>query len=146
VTPGRAGQASGVRQGASRLIVLSRTGLVALAVAGLVTISGGVAGCADRSGPDGLLRVTAAPAGADTRLSLHAAPHLKINARVAPALELTDHSVIRFGAARLSADSAYFAEPPSALLAGRHETVHGTVRASVCEEGARVCRSLTVKI
>ena len=95
MTPGRSGQAIGVRQAASRLIVLSRTRLVALAAAGLVTISGGIAGCADRSGPDALLRVTTAPAGADTRLSLHAAPHLKINARVAPALELTDHSVIR---------------------------------------------------
>jgi hypothetical protein len=146
MTPGRSGQAIGVRQAASRLIVLSRTRLVALAAAGLVTISGGIAGCADRSGPDALLRVTTAPAGADTRLSLHAAPHLEINARVAPALELPDHSVVRFGAARLSADSAYFAEPPSALLTGRHETVHGTVRASVCEVGARVCRSLTVQI
>ena len=146
VTPGRAGPAIGVRQAASRFLTFSRARLVALAAAGLVAASGSLAGCTDRSSPDGPLRVTTSPAGADTRLSLHAAPHLKINARVAPALELADHSVIRFGAARLSPDSAYFAEPPSALLAGRHETVHGTLRASVCDVGVQVCRSIAVKI
>ena len=124
----------------------SRAHLAALTAAALLVTSGTIAGCTDSSRPDALLRVTTSPAGADTRLSLHAAPQLEINARVAPALELPNHSVVRFGAARLTADSAYFAEPPSALLAGRHETVHGTVRASVCEVGERVCRSLTLKI
>ena len=120
--------------------------LLALAPVGLVAALGVLAGCTDQPRTDAPLRVTISPAGADTRLSLHAAPNLEINARVAPALELADHSVVRFGAARLSPDSAYFAEPPSALLAGRHETVHGTLRASVCEVGAQVCRSLTVEM
>ncbi|HKT61401.1 MAG TPA: hypothetical protein VJQ46_15205 [Gemmatimonadales bacterium] len=139
---------------ASRLVALSGdgrsarsgVGLLALAAVGLAAASGSLAGCSGTSRDEAPLRVAAAPAGADTRLTLHAAPNLKINARVVPALELTDRSVVRFGAGRLTADSAYFAEPPSALLTGRHDAVHGTLRASVCEVGAQVCRSLVVEI
>jgi len=120
--------------------------LVALAAVGLLAATGGLTGCTDRSSPESPLRITISSAGAYTRLTLHAAPQLKFNARVAPALELADRTVVRFGAGRLSADSAYFAEPPSALVPGRHEAVHGTLRVSVCEAGAQVCRSLTVKL
>ena len=94
----------------------------------------------------GPFHLIAAAAGRDTRVTLVAEPGLKLNARIAPALELPDGSILRFGAARLTADSAYFAEPPSAVLAGRHERVHGTLRASVCREDEQVCRSLRVEL
>ena len=93
------------------------------------------------------LRVTASVAGEETRFVLEAGPHLKINARLAPALELDrGGGVVRFDARRLTPDSAYFAEPPVAMLRGRHERVHGTLRASVCREDEAVCRSVMVRI
>jgi hypothetical protein len=95
------------------------------------------------SGP---LHVTTAPSGRDTRLTLHAAPHLKINARLAPALELGDGTVLRFGAGLLTADSAYYAEPPSSVLPGRHARVHGILRASVCRDDEQVCRAVRMEI
>jgi hypothetical protein len=92
------------------------------------------------------LRVETSRAGADTRLTLIPASHIKLNARVKPALELPDGSLLRFDSADLTADSAYFASPPTATLRGRHEDVHGTVRASVCENDAPVCRSLVLEL
>jgi hypothetical protein len=92
------------------------------------------------------LQVTTAPSGADTRLTLHAAPHLKINARLVPALELDDGTLLRFRIGLLTADSAYYAEPPSAVLPGRHARVHGTLRASVCRDDEQVCRAVRVDI
>jgi hypothetical protein len=95
------------------------------------------------SGP---LQVTTAPSGPDTRVTLHPAPHLKINARLAPALELGDGTVLRFNTGLRTADSAYYAEPPSAVLPGRHARVHGTLRASVCRDDEQVCRAVRVEI
>ncbi len=92
------------------------------------------------------LRLETAPAGADTRLILVAAPGIKLNARLKPALELADGSVLRFDSSRLTPDSAYFAEPPSALLPGRHTRVGGVLRASVCDADELVCRSITLEL
>ena len=92
------------------------------------------------------LHVTTALFGPDTRLTLHAAPHLKVNARVAPALELGDGTVLRFRTGLRTLDSAYYAEPPSALLPGRHARVHGTLRASVCRDDEQVCRAVRMEI
>jgi hypothetical protein len=93
------------------------------------------------------IRVTTRAELAGTRLVLEAGPHLKINARLAPALELDGGgTVVRFTARRLTPDSAYFAEPPSATLPGRHPAVHGTLRASVCRDDEQVCRSVRVRI
>jgi hypothetical protein len=94
----------------------------------------------------GPLQVTTAPSGPDTRLILRAGPHLKINARLAPALELSDGTVLRFHAGLLTPDSAYYAEPPSTVLPGRHARVHGTLRASVCRDDEQVCRAVSVEI
>lgn len=102
-----------------------------------------VVACGER--PAAPFRVTAAAAGADTRLTLIAELGYKVNARLAPALELPDGTVLRFDAAR-TADSAYFAEPAQALLAGRHARVHGTLRASVCRQDELVCRSLALEL
>jgi hypothetical protein len=100
--------------------------------------------CSRPPAEPGPLQIATAPSGPDTRLILRASPHLKINARLAPALELSDGTVLRFGAARLTADSSYYAEPPSAVLTGRHARVHGTLRASVCRDDEQVCRAVRV--
>ena len=84
--------------------------------------------------------------GEQTRVTLIPASHIKLNARLKPALELADGSILRFDTARLTADSAYFAEPPVAMLPGRHRRVRGTLRASVCENDAPVCRALVMEL
>ena len=105
-----------------------------------------LASCSDAPARPAPLHLSTAPSGADTRVTLHAGPGLKVNARLAPALQLGDGSVLRFDAGRRTADSAYFAEPPSALWAGRHQSAHGTLHASVCYDRERVCRTLTLEL
>ena len=92
------------------------------------------------------LRLITTPDGRDTRLSLVAAPGLRINARLVPALELRDGNILRFVTGRVTPDSAYFAEPPSTRLPGRRRAVHGTLRASVCHADEQVCRGITLEI
>lgn len=104
-----------------------------------------VSACARPVPPPAELRVESAPIGADTRVTLVAGPDLKINARLKPALELADGTVLRFDSPRLTADSAYFAEPPVAIAAGRRR-IRGMLRASVCRVDERVCRSVTLEI
>ena len=104
------------------------------------------AACSTASPADAPFHITTAPLGPDTRLTLQAAPHLMVNARVAPALELSDGRVLRFRDGRRTADSAYYAEPPSTILTGRHERVHGTLRVSVCRDDEQICRSLAVEL
>jgi hypothetical protein len=92
------------------------------------------------------LRLESAPAGADTRLTLVAAPDLKVSARLKPALELPDGAVLRFDAPTLTADSAYFAVPATTLLRGRHPHVRGMLRASVCSVTELVCHSISLRV
>ncbi len=103
-------------------------------------------GCRDSRAPDAPVRVDLSPAGEHTRVTLVPASHVKLNARLKPALELADGSVLRFDSDRLTADSAYFAEPPAAVLPGRHRRVHGILRASICEDDAPVCRALVLEL
>lgn len=102
--------------------------------------------CSRSPAPSSELRVVLESAGPDTRLTLHAETGLKINARVAPALELADGTVLRFDARERTPDSAYFAAPPIALLTGRHDELHGRLRASVCRTDELVCRSLSIEL
>jgi hypothetical protein len=102
-------------------------------------------GCGGPVPPPAELRVESAPIGADTRVTLVAGPDLKINARLKPALELADGTVLRFDSPRLTADSAYFTEPPTATVGGRRR-IRGTLRASVCRVDEQVCRSVTLDI
>jgi hypothetical protein len=126
---------------------MSRWNVAAWWAAGLIMAAAGV-GCGRPSDVPAPLHVTLAPDadGQDTRVTLYAASHLKINARLAPALETSGGMVLRFTGDHLTPDSAYFAEPPSAVLPGHHDQVHGTLRASVCEEGEQVCRSVTLAL
>jgi hypothetical protein len=100
--------------------------------------------CGRSSGGTPPLRVEASRSEHGTRLTLIAQAVLKISARLAPALELTDGTVLRFSSPALTPDSSYFAHPPSAILGGQHRQVHGRLRASVCDAGAAVCRSVVV--
>jgi hypothetical protein len=121
-----------------------------------VTRFGGIAGaglafllsgaCHETSPARPALRLETAPAGADTRLTLVAAPDLKVSARLKPALELPDGTVLRFDAPALTADSAYFAVPATTLLRGRHPHVRGTLRASVCGVTELVCHSVSLRV
>lgn len=73
------------------------------------------------------------------RLRLHPAPGWRINALLPPAFEPVGASPIRFTGPRLTADSAYYAEPPVAILPGDGPP-RGTLRASICAAGEQVCR------
>jgi hypothetical protein len=92
------------------------------------------------------VRIEASPLGRDTRLVLQVTSGLRVNAKLDPALELPDGSVLRFHSDSVSPDSAYFAAPPVAVLVGHHPGIHGTLRASVCDSAATVCRILEVEL
>ncbi|HUF36642.1 MAG TPA: hypothetical protein VMN37_11875 [Gemmatimonadales bacterium] len=106
----------------------------------------GALACGGTPDPAALVRLETSPAGEHTLVTLIPASDVRLNARLKPALELADGSVLRFDSARLTADSAYFAEPPVALLPGRHPEVRGTLRASICENDAPVCRALVLEL
>lgn len=103
-------------------------------------------GCAPRPKPAGALDLETTRVGADTRLTLLPAPGLRLNARLKPALELSDGRVLRFDSPHLTPDSAYFAEPPSVLAPGIHSQLHGKLRASVCDVGETLCRSIVIDL
>ncbi len=103
------------------------------------------AACSRSSAPQPL-RVAVATADGGTRLTLVAAPGLKINARLPPALELHDGGIVRFRSPQLTPDSAYFSAPPSAFVSGTERRPHGRLRASVCDSGATVCHAVVVEI
>lgn len=83
--------------------------------------------------------------GEGTRILLVASLGNRINARLKPALELADGTLLRFDSPRLTADSAYFAEPPSTFVRLPWRDVHGTLRASVCGDDA-VCRAFVLDL
>ena len=112
----------------------------------LAPLAAAILACSPQADAPTPLHLTTTPAGPDTRITLSTAPGLKINARLAPALELADGAVLRFDAGQRTADSAYFAVPPSALLPGRRDRVHGTLHASVCRDDEQVCRTLTLEL
>lgn len=101
--------------------------------------------CSGTRDPGAPIRVNYSPAGDSTRLTLVPSAGSRINARLKPALELPDGTVLRFDSPRLTADSAYFAEPPSALVAGQRKNVRGTIRASICGEEP-ACRQFVLEL
>ena len=94
------------------------------------------------------LALRTVPAGDSLHLVLEAAPGWKINARVKPVLESADGSLLRFDAPGVTPDSAYFAEPPVAVVAARsgRRPIRGTLRASVCAAGEAVCRVVRLEV
>ncbi len=102
----------------------------------------GVAGCRSEAG----LQVRVEPGGSESLVTLIVPPSLKVNARVPPGLELHDGRILRFRADRLSADSAYLLAPIAAVVPFKTDTVHGTLRISVCDTAALVCRQLVMAL
>ena len=80
-------------------------------------------------------------------LTLVAAPGVRINARLKPALELDDGTVVRFDSPRVTADTAYFASPPTAAVP-HGASRRGTLRLSVCPSGERekICRLVEMAV
>lgn len=91
-------------------------------------------------------RITFERLGDATLLRLVVPDSQEVNARIPPALELADGSVIRFGGASVTADSSYYTEPPVARLAFRADTVHGVLRAGICNRGELVCRVVKIRL
>jgi hypothetical protein len=77
-------------------------------------------------------------------LRLVGAPGVRINARLKPALELDDGTVVRFDSVPLTPDSAYFVAPPTAVVPSGAR--RGTLRVSVCPSGERICLSLEMAV
>ena len=94
----------------------------------------------------GPLRLRTERTSVGTRITLLVEPGFKVNARLKPALELHDGRVVRFDSSHLTPDSAYFTEPPFAEMAGGRGPLHGKLRASVCDAGETVCRSVEAEI
>ena len=109
---------------------------------GLTSVAIALAACG--SGPP--IRVTFSPGAGGQTLSLLASPGYRINARLAPALELTDGRIIRFSSTRLTPDSNYFTAAPAAWLAATDPAPRGLLRAGVCREGETVCRVIEVAV
>jgi hypothetical protein len=102
----------------------------------LVLATLAVAAC---HGPPPLVALEAGPP-----LRLVAASGVRINARLKPALEVDDGTVLRFDSPRVTPDSAYFAAAPTAAPPGAAR--RGTLRVSVCTFGEGICRSLTMVV
>ena len=96
--------------------------------------------------PATLLHVVSEHSAGTTTFSLVAAPGLRINARVKPALELPDGTVLRFDSPHQTPDSAYFTRPPTLALPGEQRRAEGTLRASVCEVDQLACRSVVLRL
>jgi len=77
-------------------------------------------------------------------LRLVAAPGVRINARLKPALELDDGTVLRFDSPLLTPDSAYYAAPP--VAAPPRSAHRGTLRASICRSGEGICQSVRLAV
>jgi hypothetical protein len=102
--------------------------------------------CSGASGSAVPLRIVYSPAGDSTRLTLVPVAGIRINARLKPALELPDGTVLRFDSPSLTADSAYFEAPPYASVAGSRRTAKGTLRASICGDDERACHGVVLEL
>jgi hypothetical protein len=103
-------------------------------------------GCRPGADPAPILRVVSERSAEGTTLTLVAAPGIRINARVKPALELPDGTVLRFDSPHLTRDSSYFTGPPTSSLPRAHRSAKGTLRASMCEADELVCRSVVLQL
>jgi hypothetical protein len=93
----------------------------------------------------GNIRVVQSDVPGGVRLTLIATAGTRINARLKPALELVDETVLRFDTPAVTPDSAYFTSPPELLLPDG-VPAEGSIRASVCDAGESVCRLVTLEV
>jgi hypothetical protein len=107
-------------------------------VVGVLLLLGG---CRNEVPP--LLRLAETPTAAGVRLTLLPAPGARINARLKPALERRDSSILHFESGSLTPDSSYFTAPP---VLDTTLPVDGVIRASVCPAGRAVCVPVTLAV
>jgi len=117
---------------------------LAAACAGEAVPGGSAAGTGGAAAP--ALSIEREPVPGGTRLLLIARPGTRLNAATRPALELANGTVVHFDTSAVTPDSLYYSAPPAALLPGEDAEPRGTLRASVCDERARVCRRVQVEI
>jgi hypothetical protein len=103
-------------------------------------------GCRPGAESAPVLRVVSEHSAGVTALTLVAASGIRINARVKPALELPDGTVLHFDSPHQSPDSSYYTDPPTLSLPGEQRRAEGTLRASVCEVNQLVCRSVVLRL
>lgn len=78
-------------------------------------------------------------------LRLDAAPGARINARLPPALVLSDSTRFIFTSTSLTADSSYFTDSPTASVSTARAK-SGTLFASVCPAELLVCLSVKLDV
>jgi hypothetical protein len=78
-------------------------------------------------------------------LRLVAAPGVRINALLKPALELDDGTVVRFDSPFVTPDSAYFKAAPTATPPASKDR-HGRLRLSICREDEQICRLVVMPV
>ncbi len=103
-------------------------------------------GCRQGTESAPVLQVVSEHSAGTTTLTLVAAPGIRINARVKPALELPDGTVLRFDSPDQTPDSSYFTRPPTTSLPGERRRAEGILRASVCQTDELVCRSVVLRL
>jgi len=86
------------------------------------------------------------PSGDKVVIRAVAAPGLKINARLAPQLELASGRTERLTSSSVTADSAYFTAPPEVTIPGNTPLAGARLRASICDSSAAVCRVVTISL
>ncbi len=102
-----------------------------------------VTGCGRQAVP---FRVVTERVAGFSRFTLLATPRARINARLKPALELEDGTVLRFDSPHLTPDSAYFTDAPTVEAPSVPGAQRGIVRASVCPAGEKICRSFALTV
>ncbi|MBA3343926.1 MAG: hypothetical protein H0T44_01290 [Gemmatimonadales bacterium] len=101
-------------------------------------------GCGPRVAPPPVSLVATSHGGRAT-LAAVPGPGVRINAQVAPALELNGGTVLRLTQGRMTSDSAYFAEPPWALRR-QSGPVRGILRISYCRTDEALCRAVALPV
>lgn len=91
------------------------------------------------------VRLVATSRGGQAILTAVPAPGVRINAQVAPAIELSGGSVLRLPHGRMTSDSAYFAEPPWAVRP-QSGPVRGILRISYCRTDEALCRVVALPV
>lgn len=81
-----------------------------------------------------------------SRFRLIAAPGARLNARLKPALELENGTILRFDSPHVTPDTAYFLDAPTIGAPIGADAHHGIVRASVCPAGGKICRSFSLAV
>ena len=100
-------------------------------------------GCGPRVTPP--VRLVASSHGGRAILAALPAADVRINARVAPAIELRGGSVLRLTQGRMTSDSAYFAEPPWAVRP-QNGRIRGLMRISYCRTDEALCRAVALPV